>query len=196
MRLFALLAFAQACSDDADPCAGGVAVGDLDAGVEMEIVVQAGCAATPVADGGTIPLIEPPQGGKVIIAGARVRNIMNKRVRVSGWLRDTDSPNVFGLVIQTVLLDVDGEGWLIPRNPASIDNYANIAACPSQGLPRDVHDQPWRLGIRVEDCGGRMAEKEILVTPTCAVTDPASCIPEVTIPCDCQCDMSYSGSCP
>jgi hypothetical protein len=190
VRLAALVLLAG-CPDEADPCAGGAAAGELDAGVELEIVVQRDCVADPVSEGATIPVIEPPQGGKVVIAGARVRNIVNKGVKLSGWLRDPASERVYGLVIQPVRLDLGSDGWLSPRDPASIDNYANISACPMANLPRDVHGEPWVLGIRVEDCAGRSAERQITVTPTCAPPDPLRCIPEVSTSCECECDMNY-----
>lgn len=104
-------------------------------------------------------------------------------MQLTGWLFDPASGEVVGLESRPAELLVLDDGWAWPARPDSLASFANIAACPSADLPRDVHDQPWVLAVRVEDCAGRSVEAKVLVTPRCAVDTAAVCA--------CQCDMDY-----
>jgi hypothetical protein len=83
--------------------------------------------AVPLADGGEIPLIEPPQGGKVVFVGARARNVACV-VQVFASLRDEASGRIVGSEGRPVKLTPAADGWGEPEHPTELSNYANVPA--------------------------------------------------------------------
>ena len=186
--LLSVLVLGGACGDDDDTSCMPMTPRDP---VEMEIIQRQGTAAVPVNDDDTVDLIFPPQAGRVIIAGAHLKNAPTN-VNVKGWLTDPDAPSeIIGLVINPVTYaDAPAaDGWTYPRQQAEISDYANISACPKQGLPQDVNDQVWTLHIEILDsCGMEtLASKTVNVTPVCS---EAGMIDQ----CVWECDQGYDGS--
>ncbi|MCC6999828.1 MAG: hypothetical protein IT370_34820, partial [Deltaproteobacteria bacterium] len=74
--------------DPPDPCQLGF-VGDKAAQPSLEVIyLYADGTVRPALEGGEAPLIEPPQGGRVIFAGVRARNVDACAATLSGALRD------------------------------------------------------------------------------------------------------------
>jgi hypothetical protein len=138
-----------------------------------------------MTEGGAVPLILPPQGGKVMVVGVRARNLDGCPVTIASSIRDTCSNSIIALENRPVRLEPNGDGWLTPAIPSDLINYSNLPACPRANLERDVHAQPYLLSIRVEDKDGRKAETMIEIVPTCAE-------PEFMDQCLCECDQDYS----
>ena len=91
-----------------DPCQLGF-VGDKTAQPSIEIIyLYADGTVRPAAEGGEAPLIEPPQGGRVIFAGIRARNVDACAATLSGALRDTQSNRVMLDQRTTNLVAQDG----------------------------------------------------------------------------------------
>lgn len=139
----------------------------------------------PITEGGAVPLILPPQGGKVMIVGVRVRNMDGCPLTISTSLRDVCDESIVALERRPVTLTEGSDGWLEPLQPAELSNYSNLPACPRSNLLRDIHGQPYRLSIKVEDKDGRLAETSVEVVPVCAEA-------EVKDRCECECAQSYS----
>jgi hypothetical protein len=84
-------------------CGGGEPcdfVGDMSAAAEIELrVLDAAGVASDVTDGARVPLILPPQGGKVIFAGVRARNLCAGITQILGYVRDgtTSTSPIVGL---------------------------------------------------------------------------------------------------
>ena len=176
-----LVAGAAACGQESE-CDLAFA-GDPGAGPVIELVTSAGGALRSVEAGDDCALVTAPQGGHIVLAAARVRNMSAGPVQLTGWLADPASGGAFGLESRPAELVAAADGWAEPARPDSLASFANIAACPSASLPRDVDDQAWSLAVRVEDCAGRAAEIAALVTPRCA--------PDSAELCACQCDRDY-----
>lgn len=178
--LFLLLG-AAACGEES--ACDKAFVGDQGQAASIELVTREGGQVRSLEDGDDCQLITPPQGGQIILAAARVRDMSAGQVQLTGWLLDPASGQVFGLESRPGELVEGADGWAAPARPDSLASFSNIAACPSADLPRDIHDQPWVLALRVEDCAGRSVEAQVDITPRCA--------PESAALCACLCDMDY-----
>lgn len=194
-----LALFAAGCSDPANPphdggAGGGDAgphgcqtgfVGDMSKDVELTITVlgaTAGGAAAEVKDGDTVPLIFPPQGGRVIFAGVRARNLSGCGVTLTGALRDPTTKQV-RLDARTVNLQAASDGWA-ETDATDYSSFSNIPVCPNQWSMTDIYGATYELEINVLDRDGRQATKTLSVKPACAE-------PELEAECLCICKGGY-----
>ena len=167
-----------------DPCQLGF-VGDKTAQPSIEIIyLYADGTVRPAAEGGEAPLIEPPQGGRVIFAGIRARNVDACAATLSGALRDTQSNRVMLDQRTTNLVAQDGGTAGSTGDEAS--TFANVPVCPNQWSARDVFDLEYQLEITLTDRGGRRAMKTRKVRPFCSEPE-ASKLAE----CRCICKLGY-----
>src|SRR5688572_190676 len=166
-------------------------VGDPAAQPEIEAVFRdVDGEMKPLLAGGNIPLILPPQGGKVMFVGVRAKNVDGCPVDINTSIRDTCSNAIIALERRPVTLTEDGTGWLEPLQKSELTNYSNLPACPRANLERDVHEQPYLLNVRVTDKDGRTAEKQIEVVPFCGEPDQMDrCI------CECRSDYTLGQEC-
>ncbi|APR83621.1 Hypothetical protein A7982_08970 [Minicystis rosea] len=189
---FALLI--TGCSDPAPmPSDGGVDAGPHgcttgfvgDGTKEPEIVITVlgpGTTLTEVAEGGAVPLIFPPQGGRVIFAGARARNLEACGATVTGALRDPTTKQV-RLDARTVNLVPAGDGW-VETDPTDISSFSNVPVCPNQWSMTDLYGAAYELEITIADRSGRTVTKKVSVKPACAE-------PESEAECLCICKGGY-----
>src|SRR5687767_11515180 len=104
----ALLLLCAACPDDPDPpitCP----LGDLTQPIELEIIhrgINGGVNTT--TSSGAVPLILPPQGGKVMLVGVRAKNLDGCPLTLTGALRDQCTGEVIALERRPVLLEEKG----------------------------------------------------------------------------------------
>jgi hypothetical protein len=125
-------------------------VGDKAADIEMEVLILGtGSASSKVSEGSMVPLIFPPQGGEVIFAGVRAKNLDPCGVKITGALRDLDS-NLVQVDARTVNLDDPGDGWARSTD-SDIASFANISVVPEQL----VEDQHLRHRVRARGDGDR-----------------------------------------
>lgn len=179
------LLFLSACGSDEQRCT--TFVGDPAAAVEVEArMLDAAGASAPITAGARVPLILPPQGGKVIFAGARARNLCAGVVQLRGWVRDGDTASapIVGLEARPITLVDGGDGWAYPTEPTQISSYANIPLCPNASSSRDIHEQPYLLTVRVTDADERVAETSATITPYCGE-------PQNQANCECTCSEGY-----
>jgi hypothetical protein len=162
-------------------------IGDPAKDPEMEIIVSRadGSPSQKVEDGGAVPLIVPPQGGKVIFAGVRVTNIDPCLVKLKGVLRDLAS----GLVqVDTRILNLeptsDGFG---KSNDGDIAAFSNVSVCPNNWSDTNIYGSEYELELKVTDRAKRFAERKIRVTPFCAE-------PAFKAECECECRAGYMSS--
>lgn len=183
LRRLALAAALAACTDDSAPCPDFV--GDSNAGVELELsTLNPSGTAAPLADGARVRLVLPPQGGRVVFAGVRAKNICAGAVQVTASLRDDCTGRIIGLEGRPIVLARDADGWAAAPAPSELSSYANIAVCPNHVAARDLYDTPYRLELTLKDRLGRSATKNLSVTPGC---DTASEAEE----CRCLCQRDY-----
>jgi hypothetical protein len=160
-------------------------IGDRALDPEIELVFRTadGQLADLVA-GGEVPLIQPPQGGKVVLVGVRARNVDGCGLQLTASLRDPCTDRIIGLESRPVNLRAGADGWGEPSQPAELSDYANLAACPSAAAVHDIEGEPYLLRIRVDDGDGREASAEAMIVPVCAE-------PELVDQCKCECSFDY-----
>jgi hypothetical protein len=172
-----------ACPDDSPTTCF---VGDRSLPPQIEVVYRdVDNTMQPLSEGGEVPLILPPQGGKVMVVGVRARNLDGCPLEIATSIRDTCSNAIVALERRPITLEPTADGWLEPLAPADLTNYSNLPACPRANLDRDVHGQPYVLTIRVTDKENRTAETMLEIVPTCAE-------PQFMDQCLCECRSDYS----
>ncbi|MFT3773549.1 MAG: hypothetical protein QM820_49875 [Minicystis sp.] len=158
-------------------------VGDMAKDPEIAItVLGVGASVAPVSDGDTVPLIFPPQGGRVIFAGARVRNVEACGASITGVVRDLTTKQV-RLDGRTVNLVPASDGW-VETDPTDYASFSNIPVCPNQWSATDIFGTTYELEMSITDRSGRTATKKLSVKPACAE-------PELEAECLCICKGGY-----
>lgn len=123
----------------------------------------------------------PPQGGRALTFGARVKNLDGCGVVVTAWMRGPCAPAILKLDNRTLSypLREGPDGWA----QTATDQYTLLQTCPATNLDRDVFDNAFRFTLAVEDRDGRRVEREVDLVPRCAADDAE---------CRCECDASYA----
>jgi len=141
-----------------------------------------------LAENDGVPLMFPPQGGRVVFAGVRANNVHACGAEVQGALRDPGNQQVRLDKRTTNLRRLDG-GWVgsVDTNTAT---FANIPVCPNQWSDTSVHGNSYQLEMRLTDREGRTVSQSLRVQPYCA--EPAN---EAECRCICQQDYTLGMSC-
>lgn len=208
------------CRDDSWPT-GRVRLGWLAGCAGLLSLLGAGCGETfagppelvpaqlsrsldslvPLAEGDSIDLLPPIQGGYVLFVGAAVRNVSAQGGSLLGELRRARGSDGSPLTQPGAVLYSDERsvklqplpggfavpeattGWLLSApNP---NDTANISTCPN---PLDIAmvDTELFLQVTFRDVAGRTATSYRRVTPRCAQADPMT-----AMDCRCQCEANY-----
>jgi hypothetical protein len=171
-----------------EPCPVGF-LGDEAGAPDFDMqVIEADGTVTALSDGGSVPLLLPPQGGRVVYVGVHATNLDGCGVQLTGALRDLTTQEV-RVDSRTVNLLDTGGGYGVSGTPGAavsvdIANFSNIAACPNEWSTTNIDGTVYGLEITVVDREGRTLTKKIQVTPACA--QPES-LPE----CLCICQGGY-----
>lgn len=159
---------------------------------EMELLLRTVDGGVDVLDeGDDVPLILPPQGGKVILVGFRARNVdlcdlaTRASVHDSCTATEGNAGRVVGLEGRPIRLIPGDDGWAYPEKPETLTNWANVPMCPNNAFTRDLDGQPYMLRLRMIELGtGRATTIERTIVPVCAE-------PEALAECECTCDADY-----
>jgi hypothetical protein len=148
----------------------------------------------PLAEGDTVDLIRPIQGGHVIFASARARNLCLDGVTLSAKLFDGDQIRVPLTAISQVgfLTDADDTAWSIPDMAVNTSNTPNLNACPNAS-DADIVGRSHRLEVKVDDMHDHAITVSVEVVPSCNQADV-----ECQMLCDCECSDNGGtlGMCP
>jgi hypothetical protein len=171
---------------DATPCG---TVGDLSEPVEMQVVYRTSDGvAAPLADGAELPLVNPPQGGKVLLVGVRVKNVDLCRSTIQVAMKDLVTGRVAGIERRPVVWRIAADGFAEPSQPQEISDFANVPVCPNANIAQDIDGNPWELEVRFYDKDDHATEQVLTVTPSCAEDlDPTYCM--------CECSMDFGTAC-
>jgi hypothetical protein len=194
-----LFALSTACAPDppADPvaCTAGF-LGDASSPVEFELTAVSPAYVTePLADGGTISLMQPPQGGQVLFVGARVTNVDSCGLQITGALRDEKTEQV-RFDKRSINLIPTGDGWGVTGTIGAnveglISNFSNVPVCGNSWSTTDVDGHEYGLEVTITDRGGRTLLKKIHVTPECnEPSSAANCV------CICRAGYVAGSDCP
>ena len=186
---------AAACSSQATTDAGGGVpcragfLGSAAASPDFDIqVLLADNTVATIDDGGSVPMMMPPQGGRVIFAGVRATNVDGCGLQLTGALRDLATGRVT-FDSRTINLTATGDGWgasatAAAPDAAAIGSFSNIPVCPNEWSARDLFGHPYGLEVTVVDREKRQLTKKIQVTPECARPDDLG-------QCQCICMAGY-----
>jgi hypothetical protein len=166
-----------ACSSPARPDAGGEPcpagfLGDAAGAPDFEIqVLLADDTVATVQDGATVPMLLPPQGGRVVFVGVRATHVDGCALQLTGALRDLASGRV-SVDSRTINLTSTGDGWgASAASTASISgaiaSFSNIPTCPNGWSATDLFGRPYGLEVTIVDRTKKHLTKKILVTPEC-----------------------------
>ncbi len=163
--------------------------GDKDADPEGELVYRTvDQQLATLVDGQEVPMILPPQGGKVILIGARVKNMDLCSLQANGGMFDgcQTPPRIIGREGRGLQMKINEDlGMAEPDRPETLNNYVNIPLCPNFTAVRDADGEPFNLEIRFSDRAQRSLILKATVTPVCAE-------PEQLARCTCECDVDFS----
>ena len=172
LLLLAVASLGSGCPAPPPPECRSRFAGDPEKPLEALLAVaeptDGGARLVEVKDGDRVVLQPPPQGGFVLYAGARVRNLDPCGATIGGLLRDPKSGAVRSNTDRRST-DFELEGgspYLVPRALATFSTVANVPACPDD-LGQGVAEQMLRLEVKVADRGGRETTVSRLVVPIC-----------------------------
>ena len=155
---------------DASPACDAPYAGDRSAAAEIvPIVLGPGTAVAVVEAGAAVPMIFPPQGGRVIFAGVRANNVDPCAVTLAGALRDEATKQVRVDTRTVNLLPAPGGG--VESDPNDISTFSNIPVCPNEWSMTSLFDAAYELVLSVTDSGGKTATQTLSVRPACAEPD-------------------------
>ena len=159
-----------------EPCPVGF-LGDEAGAPDFDMqVLEADETVAVLNDGDSVPMILPPQGGRVIFVGVRATNVDGCGLQLTGALRDLTTQQVRVDSRTVNLLDAGG-GYGVSGTPATaastaIASFSNIAVCPNEWSPTNIYGTPYGVEVTIQDRGGRTLTKKVQVTPECG--EPAN----------------------
>jgi hypothetical protein len=183
-RVLVLVAFV-ACSPGSvagsdgghDTCPAVGFLGDEAGAPDFDMqVLEADQTVAVLNDGDSVPLLLPPQGGRVLFVGVRATNVDGCGLQLTGALRDLTT-NQVQVDARTVNLIDTGDGYGVSGTPdtaasTAISSFSNIAACPNEWSPTNIYGTPYGVEVTIQDREGRTLTKKIKVTPECG--EPAN----------------------
>jgi hypothetical protein len=173
---------APACGGDSGrdaPEAERCPIGDISAPAEIEIVhLDAQNAVIKTQAMASVPLQAPPQGGWIVLLGARARNIDGCRLTLTTALIDACTNQIIQVDVRPTRLVPGSDGWGV----SSVTTFGNLPVCPQATATRDLHDVPYIVRVVVEDSDGKKATAELTVVPVCPDSPPL---------CTCKCARDY-----
>ncbi len=150
------------CPDDNDELPECNAVGASD------VVIVASdpySVISDVTDGSQVPLMAAPQGGHIMLVGARVRTSKDCQLAATASLRDPATSRIIGLEQRPLLLERANNGWASPTEGLSA--MPNIAVCPSSVTTAiDGHDFLLEVALATLDAKPLVATSA-MITVTC-----------------------------
>ncbi|HKP62546.1 MAG TPA: hypothetical protein VJV78_37685 [Polyangiales bacterium] len=177
-----------ACAQDAEQGAtesDSCFVGDESKPIEFEVVHRTAdgeCLST--GDMAEMPLIQPPQGGKVLFVGVRARNLDGCGLTLATALVEQQTGAVISLERRPVRLEEVDDGWMMPQRPTEASNYSNLPACPRADLARSIEGEVYELRVSITDNANRKASTTMQIIPTCGE-------PNLAELCHCECSKDY-----
>ncbi len=168
--------------------------GDEAQEAQVQLVYRTVDGGVAVMDENTeIPLLLPPQGGKVLLIGVRARNLDLCALGISTAIHDecTALDGGFGRIVgregRPLRLVPSDDGWAYPDRPDTLTNFSNVPACPNSAFSRDIDGEPYLVRARLLDRSSlpqRDYIAEAHIIPVCAE-------PEHLGECTCQCDADF-----
>jgi len=137
-----------------------------DASNAMIVASNTNSDIVDVHDGSAIDLIPAPQGGHILLVGARVRTGGDCQLIANAALRDPTSQRVIGLEERPLLLEKRSDGWAVPQ--PGLSSMPNVAVCPTSAVTTGVAGNTYQLEVTLLTMDMMpIATMKAMVTPTC-----------------------------
>ncbi len=181
----------SAAEDAGVKCAAGF-LGTPSAPPDFDILaLRADHSVVVVQDGDEVPMLFPPQGGRVIFVGVRATNVDGCALQLKGVLRD-ETTGAVRFESRPINLIPTADGWgasAAANEPVSIANFANVGVCPNGGWSAtDLYGHEYLLEVTITDRTQRTLTKTTHVVPECGEPDRMQ-------ECLCICRASFVQSC-
>jgi hypothetical protein len=181
---------------DAPPVTQPCPIGDMSAAPELEIVhLDAQNAVINTQPMQTVPLMQPPQGGWIVLLGARARNIDGCRLTLTTALIDGCDGHIIQIDRRPTMLVEGSDGWGL----STATTFGNLPVCPQLTAKRDLNNVPYAMQVALEDDDGRTATAQLDLVPVCPANAPmcnCQCGRDYTIGSDCSAPPIPHGTCP
>lgn len=142
----------------------------------------------PLVEGGTVPLVFPPQGGRVIFIGVRATNLSPCGVKLTGVARDLTTEQIrFDTRPLNLVVGPDGKGGSVAGD---LSSFSNVPICPNQWASTATYDETFGIEIAVEDQDGKKGAVKLQAKLACS--EPAY---EEGCKCICQADYTTDQVC-
>ncbi len=168
--------------------AGGIGGGPRDIEVEPVMYTTSDLPLELLADEDPVELWRAPQGGHVLLVGARVRGLGSDTIELRARVRDRDTRFILSEEARTVVMQpVAGEPDLQVTDRRSNSQAAHVAVCPNYG-EKDVVGRLHDLEVEVVELYDDFSSGNatVAVMPTCfqeREADRAKCL--------CECERDY-----
>lgn len=166
---------------------GGTHDGPLEV-VPMMYVPDDQPAVVLKEDGAEFALWRAPQGGHVLVVGARIRGLDSDTIELRARLRDEETNAIVQEEARTVVTaEVPGEPGWAETDRRTESQSSHVPVCPNYG-EKDIEGLSYLLEVEVRelyaDESEGMASRRIV--PTCMQTDAT----ELEL-CQCECKANY-----
>jgi hypothetical protein len=158
----ALLVLLAGCPDETLP-----ECDVIDSSSVMLVASDYNDSMVDITDGSQVPLLAAPQGGHILLVGARVRAHTDCQLIATASLRDPATQRVIGLEQRPLLLDKRSDGWAVPRQ--GLDAMPNVAVCPSAAATTAIYNHEYKLEVALTTLDGApVATASAMITPSCS----------------------------
>lgn len=163
-------------------------IGDENGEAELELIYRTvDGEVADLIDNGEVPLILPPQGGKVTLIGVRAKNVTCRLLLNGNLSNSLCGGGPIGLDGKPVNLELRDDGFGYPAAAETLQNYVNIPVCPTFSSTRDGDGQPYALQVRATEVR-RLDEETARTHVLTATVTPVCAEPEIFDLCRCDCD--------
>ena len=191
----------MACDSSDPPGAGGAGGNGGNAGASGSSGAPSNLEVVPVMytppdqplvileNGDPVELWRAPQGGHVLVVGARIRGLEGETISLRARVRDPESNRILAEEKRTVVTELVPEepGWRQTLRQTN-SQATHVPVCPNYGT-RDIVGQTQRVEVHVTELYAPVettGQTELTLVPTCMQTEPGH-----LAQCVCECTADY-----
>jgi hypothetical protein len=140
-------------------------------------------------DGDPVELWRAPQGGHVLVVGARIRGLGGETISLRVRVRDPESNRILAEEKRTVVTELvpDEPGWRQTLRQTN-SQATHVPVCPNYGA-RDIVSQTQRVEVHVTELYAPVettGQTELTLVPSCMQNEPSH-----LAQCVCECTADY-----
>lgn len=188
-----------ACGPSANPEEGTGGTGGVPSGEPLEVIPMMyqpidQPAVVLEEDGVPFELWRAPQGGHVLVVGARIRGLDSDTIELRARLRNEETGAIVQEEARTVVTaEVPGEPGWAETDRRTESQSTHVPVCPNYNKNDDIEGRSYLLELEVRELYADESEGQasLHIVPTCMQTDPT----ELAL-CHCECKAGYKlGDC-